>query len=206
MAAQANAGSVRGKGSSSSWTSQQSNVIRIFNLFRLYSPDVSQLLPSPWDELPEDVLCTNERDVYGKFAHYLLHVYLIEIGDSKGQHLRVDPATNYFSTSINLAYTKFHANGSAKTKLFFTCLNIKAGTAESKWMIGMKKEIQRVCFTRSMAAGEELDHSETPIYHHSILLMIRALSREGSPEAADRKLALESLWLSGGRSSEVGFL
>lgn len=70
----------------------------------------------------------------------------------------------------------------------------------------MKKEIQRVCFLRSMANGEELDHSETPIYHHTIQMMIRALSREGSSEAADRKLALESLWLSGGRLAEVSFL
>lgn len=150
MAQVKTAGSVSGKGSSSSWTSQQSNVIRIFNLFRGYSPDVSLLLPSPWDELLEDVLCTNERDIYGKFAHYLLHVYLIESGDSKGQHLRVDPATNYFSTSINLAYTKFHANGRAKTKLFFTCLNMKAGTAESKWMIGRNEEGNSACLFSSI--------------------------------------------------------
>ncbi len=197
------AGSVSGRGSSSSWTQQQKNVIRIFNLFRLYSPDVARKLPAPWDELPEEILCTNENDIYGLFAHFLLNVYLIEVGESKGQFLKVDPVTNYFSTSINLAFVKFHAKGSDKTKLFFTCLNFKAGTPESKWLIGMKKEITRVCFQRSIAAGEELDHSETPLYHKLFRLMIRAYSREGSPDAADRKLVLQSLWSSGGRSSEV---
>jgi hypothetical protein len=196
-------GSISGRGASASWTSQQNNVIRIWNIFSVHSPDVRSLLPAPWSELPEEVLCTNEKDIYGKFAHFLLHVYVIEGGDNKGQHLRVDSATNYFTTAINLAYAKFHASGSAKSKLFFTCLNIKAGTQDAKWMAGIKKEITRVCFQRSMAAGDELDNSETPLYHHSIQLMIRALSREGSSEAADRKLALQTHWLSGGRSGEV---
>jgi len=62
-------------------------VIRIFNLFRVYSPDVPRKLLAPWDELPEEILCTNEDDIYGKFAHSLLHVYLIEVGESNGQYL-----------------------------------------------------------------------------------------------------------------------
>ena len=55
------------------------------------------------------------------FAHFLLNVYLIEVGEGKGKFLKVDPVTNYFSTSINLAFVKFHAKGSDKTKLFFNC-------------------------------------------------------------------------------------
>jgi hypothetical protein len=155
------AGSVSGRGSSSSWTQQQNNVIRIFNLFRLYSPDVARKLPAPWDELSEEILCTNENYIYGCFVHFLLYVYLIEVGESKGQFLKVDPVTNYFSTSINLAFVKFHAKGSDKTKLFFTCLNFKAGTPESKWLIGMKKEITRVCFQRSIAAAGIFHSNET---------------------------------------------
>ena len=131
-------GTVTGASSSSSWASNKANVVRIFNLFRLHNPEVTVLLPKPWDELEEAVLCTNDNDIYGKFAHFLLNVYIIEAGEFKGQHLRVDNVTNYLSTSINLAKAKFLAKGSDATKLFFTCLNCKAGTAESQWLIGVK--------------------------------------------------------------------
>jgi hypothetical protein len=196
---------ISGRGVSAKWTSNQSNVIRIFNLFRLSNPVVTNLLPLPWDELTEDLLCTNEKDVYGKFAHYLINVYIIDSGEYKGQPLRVDPATNYLSTALNLAKAKFLSSGTSATKLFFTCLNPKAGTFESQWLLGVKKEINRLCFQRTMQAGEELDNSETPLYLELFRLMNRAYSREGSIEAADRKFILTSLWDSGGRSSEVVF-
>ena len=54
-------GTISGRGASASWTSQQNNVIRIWNMFSVHSPDVRALLPVPWSELPEEILCTNDK-------------------------------------------------------------------------------------------------------------------------------------------------
>ena len=117
--------------------------------------------------------------------------------------MRVDPAVNYLCTTINCAKTKFLATGSEATRLFFTCLDNKASTSEAQWLRNVKKGMIRVCFQRSMAAGEDMGNSEIPIYLDHFREMIRAYSREGSQEAALRKFALIFLWASGGRSSEV---
>ncbi len=69
----------------------------------------------------------------------------------------------------------------------------EAGTSEAQWLRNVKKRMIRVCFQRSMAAGEDVDNSETPIYLDHFREMIRAYSREGSQEAAQRKFALISL-------------
>ena len=78
-----------------------------------------------WEDQPEDVLCTNKDDTYGKFAHYLLHDYKVGTGPNQGEPLRLDPAVNYLCTIINCAKTKFLATGSEATRLFFTCLDNK---------------------------------------------------------------------------------
>jgi hypothetical protein len=198
-------GVVSAHGQSDSWSGQQRNVLRIWELFRMSKPEITALLPLPWNQLSEEVLCTNDKKIYGMFAHYLLHEYAFETGsggDKQEKHLRVDPATNYLSTIINLAKIRF-IPPSAASSLFFTCLNPKAGTQPSTWLNGVKNQMIRTCFQRSMESGEEIDNSETPLYFRIFCLMLRAYSRHGSMEAADRSFSLLSLWYSAGRSSEV---
>jgi len=86
-----------------------------------------------WEDQPEDVLCTNKDDTYGKFAHYLLHDYKVRTGPNQGEPLRLDPAVNYLCTIINCAKIKFLATGSEAARLFFTC------TSEAQWLRNVKK-------------------------------------------------------------------
>jgi hypothetical protein len=52
-----------------------------------------RLYPSPWDDLPESVLC--DQDIYGRLATYLAKVYKSEVGKNKGKPLGVDSALGY---------------------------------------------------------------------------------------------------------------
>eukprot|EP00966_Prymnesium_polylepis_P068570 1592940-Prymnesium_polylepis.1 len=61
---------------SKTWTSSQTNVINIFNMF---SAGDEELGGRKWQQLGTDVLCA--PGVYERFAYYLSHVY--EIGDGQ---------------------------------------------------------------------------------------------------------------------------
>jgi hypothetical protein len=89
----------------------------------------------------------------------------------------------------------------------------------------LRKNVRRVCFDRQMEAGEEVDKSEgefaptycpsahwlsvclcaAPMCITAVIALMTAYAREGSAEAAERKLASWSLWQSVGRSSEVSW-
>ena len=70
MAAAAAAGVVSAHGQSNSWSKQQQNVLRIWEEFRTSKPEITALLPQPWNNLSEEVLCTNDKKIYGMFPHY----------------------------------------------------------------------------------------------------------------------------------------
>lgn len=207
---------IEGRGASPKWAQHQQNVKRIFNLYRIHHPDATKIAYKDWDELPEEVLCTTDSKLYGSFVAYLLETYVIETGPNKGKHLLVSNVCNYFGTLLNLAKVKFESTGSAQTKLFFTCLAPKAGTAPWNWYKGMKQRIERICFQRAMEAGEKIlktnkqkgdrGGGQAPVYLHHFISMNKALATEGSAESAHRKFELISLWQSAGRSSEVPFL
>jgi len=164
-------------------------------------PEITSILQQPWDELPEQVLCSNDNDIYGKFAFFLLNDYTFsKSGISK--FLEVDNVINYLRTLINLAKRKF-SSPSAESVLFLTCVNAKAGTDSSQWFAGVKREVVRACYQREMAAGEGGDNSVTPVNFHHFCEISAAYSKCGSPEAADRRLSALSLWWSAGRSSEA---
>jgi len=184
-------------GQSSSWLAQKRNVQRVFDLFR---GDVPGGYP-PWDEIDEATLCSTK--IYQQFAHFLTHKYKIESGRNDTQHYAMDTITGMLGIAIRLAYAKFApATASVATKTFFTCLD--AGTSESsKWLKGVKTGIKRACFQRAMRDGTPMDQSASPVYRSHIEAMNRALSLEGSPEAAQRKLVLMSVYYIAGRAGEM---
>ena len=51
-----------------------------------------------------------------------------------------------------------------------------------------------------------MDHSANEIYHTQVKDMVAALHRCDHKEAADRALAIQTLWYSAGRASEPGYL
>ena len=51
----ANIGEVQGHGDSAAWKAQKSNVLRIFEEFRVSTPQITGLYPSRWDDLTEEV-------------------------------------------------------------------------------------------------------------------------------------------------------
>eukprot|EP00966_Prymnesium_polylepis_P196104 4544628-Prymnesium_polylepis.1 len=58
---------------------------------------------------------------------------------------------------------------------------------------------------RAIEAGETLDHSVTPVYLEHVEAIYEAFALAGTAEAAQRKLAVKTLWRGAGRPIEVGF-
>jgi hypothetical protein len=191
-------------GFSPSWQQSKTNVLRVFEQFRKSTPELEKMFPKPWDQMSEDEVCTMQ--VYGCFASFLLHVYLIESGSNKGEPLRVSSVLNYVGSLIQQANTKFKANGSHATKMFFTCQDTDSSTDEAKWLRGLKKNIHRVCFSRMKEAGQDMDNSEDPVYHLDVWAMSAAYAKEGSPEACMRSFALITALQASGRSNEISFI
>ena len=64
---------VTSKGQSASWSAQQKNVIRIFDLFADDDEELSLLDQHSWHALGEEILCA--APVYERFAYFLLYTY-----------------------------------------------------------------------------------------------------------------------------------
>ena len=95
-------------GSSTSWSSQRKNHLRIFERFRTSSPEVTALYPTEWEQLDEAILCPIKLDdcVYARFAKYLLDTYLIEAPHKNaGQHLGYAVMIKVLSGMLNHAAT-----------------------------------------------------------------------------------------------------
>ena len=66
--------------------------------------------------------------------------------------------------------------------------------------------MERLINARKIRLDEKLDGSANELYGSHILELSAAFARANHKEAADRKLAVKSLWYGAGRSSEPGFL
>ena len=122
---------------SESWDHQKKNVKRIFAKFQQKNPTLRESCAA-WEELPEKVLC--DQVVYDRFANYLAKEYLSDDSDP-ASFLTSQSAVNYLSSIINDASAKFKVAGDADVKLFFTCLDTKATTEQSRWLKTLKKAI-----------------------------------------------------------------
>ena len=118
------------------------------------------LYPVPFDELEETVVCSME--LYSGFAKFLMDEYVIEQGASAGRHLACGTALDYLGALLNLAAAKFKAVGTPATRMFFTCLDVKATTDEAEWLRGIKNTLIREDFERRKEAGEEMDVVSLP--------------------------------------------
>jgi hypothetical protein len=146
------------KGQSASWSAQQKNVVRIFDLFAEQDDELSTLDTSTWHALPEQTL--SEQGIYDRMAFYMLHLYE---PDSKKGDERLDGSTvrNYLACLIHLAADKFKAVGTDATKRFFDCLDTNSTSQHAKWLRGLKTNIEREHFARFNAGGKKLDKSES---------------------------------------------
>ena len=176
----------------------------LFDLFR-HSTEVRFGNIKSWSLQTAQTCC--RQALWDDFAKFLLHEYKIEKGQrNEGRHLGVGTLLDYFGALLNQAKARFLATGDDSVKIFFTCLDKNAGTEQAKWLRKLKEEIVRKCFERAKEDGEELDNSVVPIYLQHIEAMAAVLGRRGTPEAAMRKLGIKTLWRSGGRASEAGWL
>ena len=55
-------GEMQGSGNSAAWNAQKVNVLRVFEEFRNSKPELTEQYPTPWSDLPEEVLVARARD------------------------------------------------------------------------------------------------------------------------------------------------
>ena len=134
------------KGQSTSWSAQQKNVVRIFDLMAEQDEELSLLEEHTWHTLPEQALCS--PPVYERFAFFLLYTYE---PDAKKADEFLDGSTskNYLATLVNLAADKFKAVGSDASKRFFDCLDTNSTSPSAKWLRGLKANIIRISIERA---------------------------------------------------------
>jgi len=85
---------------------------------------------------------------------------------------------------MHTAKATFATSTISSTRLFFTCLNPDGGTAQSKWLKGVKHNMRRVYYDRVLEGGErEEDQSATPLYNEHMVLLAIALQGSNKPGA-----------------------
>ena len=91
---------IKGDGESESWLRQKANVARIFTEFQEQDTHLSV----SWELLSASVRC--DRPIYERFAHFLVHVYVIPKGvKNAGLSLGGQSVLNYLGSLINRAAT-----------------------------------------------------------------------------------------------------
>lgn len=146
---------IKGDGESESWLRQKANVARIFTEFQEQDTHLSV----SWELLSASVLC--DRPIYERFAHFLVHVYVIPKGvKNAGLSLGGQSVLNYLGSLINRAATRFLPAGTPDIKEFFFCLESKSGSASTKWLQKLKQKIIKLTFERAVKLGEQIDNSE----------------------------------------------
>ena len=85
------------KGFSASWSTQQKNVVRIFNLMAAVDEELSQLDQAhDWHTFSEEILCS--QPVYERFAYFVLYDY--EADGKKADEYRTSRQTAIRSASM----------------------------------------------------------------------------------------------------------
>ena len=100
---------------------------------------------------------------------------MIETGSKKAKRLMLDPARQYVTTMINAAIDRFKATSNRlETKVFSTCLNAKSTMEIAFEYQGLRKEMARRVFQRTVTDGELGCDTETIIYPEDVDSMVRA--------------------------------
>ena len=86
-------------GTSSSTKELQARARAVFSEYKKATPTAPQ---GEWKDLPEGTRAT--RDIYEKFAHYLMHGYVIPLGKrNAGKHLDSSTSLPYLNSLIHQA-------------------------------------------------------------------------------------------------------
>ena len=169
--------------SSQSSLNTKSRALVLFEQFRQCAPpEVKQKLPREWAELGAEELC--DTAVWDGFAKYLSEIYVIERGGHReGQPLLLGSQYDYLGAVLNQTKARFGADGTDRSRIFFTCLDGNSKTDESKWMYKLKEKMLKIAFKFLRDSGATLDNSVMPVYGAQIAAINRAYAREGSSEA-----------------------
>jgi hypothetical protein len=73
---------------------------------------------------------------------------------------------------------------------------------EFLWKKGMVTEMNRLIFLRSLHQPKGQDNTEHEIVLPHVKLLCASFARAGTKEAAERKLAIKTLWIAAGRAGE----
>ena len=186
------------KGASKTWTGSKQNVLNIFDKFRVHSDANAELYPSTLRELPELTVCS--RDMYERFATYLLTEY----DKHGGGRLDYEVGVNHLRTLINMAADVWKSSGELpSTRKFFDCLDPKISSDSGAWLGGLIKNMKRSGFTLKVDSGQPLEKGAKKVGRTQVAAMSQQLARQGTAEAAKRKLGLKTLWMTAGRTGET---
>ena len=79
-------------------------------------------------------------------------------------------------------------------------------TEEGLWWSNMRTRLNRNAFTNDVYGPDKIDHSPNEIFLSHVVHLMEGLSKANTPESAERKLAIMTLWRMAGRAGEPAFL
>ena len=147
-----------------------------------------------------------DRTVWKRFAQYITYDYVIAEGNqNSGKHLSLDVLVSTLRKLIHKAKAQ-HETKSVANRQFFTCVDQYSSSDDAKWLSGLVHNMRRKSWERSLANGDPIDQSVTPLDEQVFVEVCAALLEEGSPESMHRRLALVAAWMNAGRASETSWL
>ena len=175
-----------------------------FEAFRKSTPELGAAYPVPFVDLGDTIMC--DRTVWKRFAQYITYDYVIAEGNqNSGKHLSLDVLVSTLRKLIHKAKAQ-HETKSVANRQFFTCVDQYSSSDDAKWLSGLVHNMRRKSWERSLANGDPIDQSVTPLDEQVFVEVCAALLEEGSPESMHRRLALVAAWMNAGRASETSWL
>jgi len=222
-------------GAAKATVNSQNNYVRIANLFLAYikevSPDLSAKWKTDWEAVAEKYAA--DKEIYEHLATYVSSVYTIKDGDkNESRNLSSKVAQQTWSGLIQHQQRRFGKSTDAATKVcrarvavspsdlcsvltscafslrqtFFECLKGDQQTPEGAWWLGIRKKMNREAFQAEMFGPDRMDQTPNELFAQHVVAIVEALSKVNTAEAAERKLAVITLWRMAGRAGEPAFL
>jgi len=162
-------------GQSEKRQSSNTNAHNVFEEFLHQDAQLEQY--RTWGSVPEGILCA--RDIWQRFSGFLLEIYVIKQGASKGRHLSYTSALPMMNTLMNSAKARFYRTGCAESKTFFDCCS-PLHSDEATWWKGLRYNVQRDGFQRDLTDPDFIDHSAAPMYTEHVKKVCAAYAKDGN--------------------------